>query len=89
MVVDSHAIVQPRAVMVETLHTSVADGAVARARGAQDETVWAHLTRVDFLKQFQEVVGRLQISRVFCRSNEEAEGNYWTEGGDCVGKDII
>lgn len=89
MVVDSHTVVEPRAVMVETLHTSVTDGAVARARGAQDEAVWTHLAWVDFLKQFQEVVGRLQISRVFCRSNEEAKGNYWTEGGNCVGKDII
>ena len=89
MVVDSHAVVKPRTVVVETLHTSVADGAVARARGAQDEAVWAHFAWMDFLKQFQEVVGRLQISRVFCGGYEEAEGNYWTEGGNCVGKDII
>ena len=47
VVANAHAVVEPWAVMVEALDAPVADGAVARARGPQNETVGAHLTRMD------------------------------------------
>lgn len=72
MIVNANAIVQPGAVVVEALDATIADGAVARARRTQHLAVWAHLTRVDLLEEFQEVVLWAKITRVAGRGDEEA-----------------
>lgn len=51
MVVDADTVVDPRAVMVEALHTHIAYGAVARPWSLDDLTVGAKLIRVEFLQQ--------------------------------------
>lgn len=47
MVVDSDAVIEPWAVVVEALDAPVADGAVAGARRAKHKTIGAHLARMD------------------------------------------
>ena len=56
MVVYPNAIVQPGAVMVKAFDAAVADGAVAAAWRAKNETVGAHFARVDLLEELEEVV---------------------------------
>lgn len=64
MVTNSHAIVQPWTVMVKAFNASIADGAVAGARCADDETVGAHLTWMDLGQHIQKVVLTLQVAWV-------------------------
>jgi hypothetical protein len=56
MIVDSDTVIQPGAMMVESFHTSVTDGAVTRSGGPQDEAVGTHLAGMDLLEQLKEVV---------------------------------
>lgn len=49
MVANTHAVVNPRAMVVEALHASVAKSAVSRPLSPNDFTVWAERARVEFL----------------------------------------
>ena len=49
MVLDSDAVVDPGAVVVEPLNTPVANVAVARVCSANDLTGWTEEVRVEFL----------------------------------------
>ena len=64
MVADSHAVVQPGAVVVVPFDTAVADRAMAGPWGAEDVAVGAQLAGVDFLEEFEEVEVLLYVSRV-------------------------
>ena len=72
MITDTHAIIQPRTVMVESFHTSVADGTVAGAWSSQNQAVWAHLTRMNLGEHVEEVVLWSEVAGVFGGGNEEA-----------------
>ena len=89
MVVNSDAIVQPRTVMVEAFHAPVADGAVAGARCAENETVGAHLAWMNLRKHIQKVVLLFQVARISGGSNEEAQSDKGRKAGNCVGEDIV
>ena len=86
MVADAHAVVEPWAVMVEALDAAITDGAVARARGAQDETVGAHLARMDLREHLEEVMLRAQLARVFRRGDKEAQSDEGSQRGNNEGK---
>ena len=49
VIIDSDAVVDPGAVVVETFNAAVAGAAVTAARGTDDEAVWAELDWVDHL----------------------------------------
>ena len=71
MVLDSDAVIEPGAVMVESFDASVADGAVPGARRPQDLAVRAHVRRVQLREQLQEVILRFKIARVPHRRYEK------------------
>ena len=55
VVADSDAVVDPGAVMVEALHTHVADRTVPRTSGPDDQAVWAEIGRGKALQKIKEV----------------------------------
>ena len=75
--------------MVKAFDAAIADGAVAAAWRAQDETVWAHFARVDLLEEVEEVVPLVEVARVARRGHEEADGDDGAEDGNDVGKDVL
>lgn len=66
MIAHADTVVNPRAVMVESFHAHVADGAVARAGCADDLAVGAEVGRHEPLQEVQEVQLRAgcQLARV-------------------------
>ena len=58
--------------MVESFHTSVADGTVAGSWSSQNQAVGTHLTRMDLGKHVEEVVLWSEVTGVFGGGNEEA-----------------
>jgi len=51
VVLETHAVVHPGAVVVKALHTAVADAAVARSLGANHFAVGTQLDWVEVLEQ--------------------------------------
>ena len=64
MIMYPHAVVNPRAVMIESFHTLVTDGAMSRTRCSQDFTVWTHLTWMYVLKKIDELVVSFKVARI-------------------------
>ena len=56
MIPHTNAIVQPRAVMVKSLHAAIADCTVSGAGRAQDETVRAHVSWMQLGEKLEEVM---------------------------------
>lgn len=52
VVFDSHAVVDPRAMMVKSLHTTVTDSAMTRSRGPD---YFALRAQVSWVNHFQQV----------------------------------
>jgi len=55
VVADTHAVVDPGAVVVEALHTVAADRAVSTATGADRVAVGAQLGTIDYVKHVHEI----------------------------------
>ena len=74
MVATAYTIIDPWTVVVESLHTPIADGAVAGSRRPQHLTVGAHLTGMYMSEYVQEVMARFQKARIqaggYCPTKE-------------------
>ena len=71
MVPHSHAIIEPRAVMIESFHASVANGAMPGARSPQDQAVGTHIGWVQLSEQLKKLVLRAKVARITRRRNEK------------------
>ena len=49
MIIDSDAIVDPRAVMIKTLDTSMTHTTVPGSNSSQNLTLWTHLSSIELL----------------------------------------
>lgn len=61
MVADANTVVDPGAMMVESLNTDIADGTMPGSRGPDDLAVGAQVSRVELLEQVHEVQTRLRL----------------------------
>ena len=80
MIVDTDAVVDPWAVMVESFNTLVADTAVTRTICSNDLTVGAQQDRVKDLHHIhkENTLGPLEVARVFGQADHMED--------DCQGK---
>lgn len=86
VVLGSHAVVHPGAVMVEALHTLIADAAVPRAVSADDLTVGTQQHWVEVFKHVEEryLLMAGEVARVLeCTHAEEDEGQSEEYGIHC------
>lgn len=89
MVPHSHAIIEPGAVMIESFHASVANGAMPGARSPQDQAVGTHIGWVQLREQLKKLVLRAKVARIARRRNEKGYSNYWTQARDQVGQIVV
>lgn len=57
VVLNTYTVVDPRAMMVVSLYTNIANGAMSRSRGTNDFTVWAKFSSIEDLQQFHKFNG--------------------------------
>jgi len=53
MIFDTNTVVNPRAMMIEPLYTSVTNGTVPGARSPYHLAIWAHISRIYLKKTFE------------------------------------
>jgi len=74
MVSDTHTVVEPNAMVIVSLHTDIANGAMSGLRGPDDFAVRTQFSRVEFLEEINEldfVIFILsQDSRVFLGTDD-------------------
>ena len=64
MIVYSYTVVNPRAMVVESLHALITYGAMPRTRSPQDFTVWTHFAWMHILEKVYELMLSLKIAWV-------------------------
>lgn len=50
MILNANTIVNPRAVMIVSFYTAIANSTVFRAVGSDNTAIWAHFTRMNFFQ---------------------------------------
>ena len=90
---DANTVINPGAVIVPTLDTTVTDNAVVRPWSGQNFAAWTYVIWVKILQQVHYFVLILKVARVSTSGHEEAKhDNYPQENAysyQCVSKDII
>jgi len=82
VVARTHAVVDPRAVVVKAFNASVADGAVLGPGGPHHFAVRTHFTWVNLLKQVKEREGVFKVAWVHDGGCEEGGGSDEARDGD-------
>jgi hypothetical protein len=65
MIISSHTIVNPRAMMVKAFDALLADVAVPTPDRSDCLTLWAQLGGIELLKELNEVHSVFYVTRVF------------------------
>ena len=74
MVVDTDAIIDPRAMVIESFDTLIADRTVPRSGSSDDLAFRAKISRIDITKKLQKaiIIHWFKGASIFTRCNEEA-----------------
>ena len=64
MVVDANAVVNPRAMMVKSFNTTIANCTMLRSWCSEDFTVRTHFTRMNFCKNLHKTEVFFNIARI-------------------------
>ena len=78
MVLNPNTAVDPRAVVIESFHTTIANVAMSAARGADYLALWAQVVAIKLLYTFEEINGRVFLKITWVshpRNKEEGYGN--------------
>lgn len=91
MIADADTVVEPLAMVIEPVHTLVANIAVARLLGAQDLARWAQIALLEVLIELKEAdsFGFLDEAGVSLRREEKCShlnGEHNSNGPKAAGK---
>ena len=79
MIPDPNTIIDPRAMMIEPFHTSIAYTAMSTFTGSDGLTVRTQLSSVKIFQEFQEIDFIFQVTRVTPVTQKDKEQSKQTQ----------